>query len=88
MFEPCKISVELLSNSLTQAAVILPKQVCGYFSISLKRPSIEGSFLVWFTKIMLLVRTYSTQKMQSEYLTSLNENKIMNHSIKLNGMVE
>ena len=27
-------------------------------------------------------------KMLNEYLISLNENKIMNHSIKLNGMVE
>ena len=46
--------------------------MCGYFSISIKRPSIEGPFLVWFNKIMFLVRTYSTQKMLNEYLTSLN----------------
>ena len=43
-----------------------------YFSISIKRPSIEGPFLVWVNKIMFLVRTYSTQKMLNEYLTSLN----------------
>ena len=36
---------------------------------------------------LFLVRTYSTQKMLNEYLTSLKKNKIMNHSIKLNGMV-
>ena len=62
--------------------------MCGYFSISLERPSIEGPFLIWFSKIMFLVRTYSTQIMLNEYLISLNENKIMNQAIKLNGMVE
>ena len=50
---------------MTQGGEILPlgKQmkslVCGNFLISPKRPKIEGSFLMWFTKIMFLVRTFN-----------------------------
>ena len=89
MFEPCKTGVESLSNSLTQATAILPpwctnkgqNRCVGTSQSLLRDPALKGPSLAQQNYVLSQNIIYSVQKMLNKYLTLLNENKIMNHSI-------